>query len=38
MLQKEAGKDPMTDRFTVGYLTAIDDLLNADIEETLDND
>jgi len=32
-LQSEAGKNPLEDRFTVGYITAVKDLLLVDIEE-----
>lgn len=32
-LQTEAGKDQLEDRFSVGYITAIKDLLNISVEE-----
>jgi hypothetical protein len=38
ILQQEAGKDPLQDRFHTGYIAAINDLLNADLEEALEND
>ena len=36
MLQVEAGKDPLTDRFSCGYLAAINDLLEAKLDEDLE--
>lgn len=32
-LANEAGADPASDRYIVGYITACRDLLNVDIEE-----
>lgn len=32
-LQDNAGEDSLKDRFTCGYLAAINDILNIDVEE-----
>ena len=32
-LQTEAGKDNLTDRFNVGYIAALKDMLNISVEE-----
>jgi hypothetical protein len=36
MLSKEAGNQPLADRFHVGYIAAVNDLLGTDVEETND--
>jgi hypothetical protein len=36
MLQNEAGKDPLIDRFSCGYIAAINDLLEAKPDEELE--
>jgi len=37
-LEALAGVDPQQDRFRVGYLAAVNDILNIDIEEVAVND
>ena len=32
-LQSEAGKEPLEDRFKVGYITAVKDILQVSFEE-----
>lgn len=33
VLQNEAGKDPLIDRFSCGYIAAVNDLLDAKLDE-----
>ena len=37
MLGASAGVDPLQDRFTVGAISAYSDILNIDVEETLND-
>jgi len=32
-LEKEAGLEPLTDRYNAGYIAAVNDLLNISVEE-----
>lgn len=38
VLQSEAGRDPLEDRFRVGYITAVKDILNVTFEEIREDD
>lgn len=37
-LQDNAGENPLKDRFNCGYIAAINDILNIDVEEVVVDD